>query len=138
MLECSCMDVQKCEFSGQTIARKHAVTILIVEDDAVQRRQMSRVLKAESYEVLQAAEGREAIRVLREQEVDAVLTDRKMAGMGGDELVRYIKQNLPRVPVAIITAYPEDPESPPPDAILSKPFGESELKKLARSLTKKG
>ncbi|MBI5116316.1 response regulator [Candidatus Poribacteria bacterium] len=98
---------------------------------------MTRVLKAESYEVLQAAEGREAIRILREQEVDAVLTDRKMAGMGGDELVRYIKQNLPRVPVAIITAYPEDPESPPPDAILPKPFGELELKKLAHSLTNK-
>ncbi len=98
---------------------------------------MSRALGSNGYEILLAADGREAIRILHEREVDAVLTDRKMPGMSGDELIRHIKLHFPAMPIAIITAYPEDAEDLDPDAILVKPFGERELRELARSLVEK-
>lgn len=109
--------------------------LLIVEDDDVQRRQMSRLLKAEGYEVSQASAGDEAIRMLSEQKIDLVLTDRRMPGVGGVELLNHIRANYPRIPVAIVTAYPEDLENLKPNAILVKPFGSEQLTELVRHLT---
>lgn len=109
--------------------------LLIVEDDDVQRRQMSRLLKAEGYEVSQASTGDEAIQKLGEKKFDLVLTDRRMPGVDGVSLLNHIRTNHPRIPVAIVTAYPEDLEELKPDALLVKPFGSEQLTELVRHLT---
>jgi CheY-like chemotaxis protein len=102
-------------------------TILVVEDDFVQRRQIARVLLAAGYNVSEASEGLEAIRILHAQETDLVLTDIRMPCLDGISLLKYIKIFFRQIPVVIITAYPEATEDLKPDALLCKPFGEKEL-----------
>ena len=109
-------------------------TILVVEDDTVQRRQVVRLLKAEGYGLSQASSGEEAVRRLDEVTVNLVLTDRKMPAMDGDSLLNYVRINHPGIPVAIITAYPEGVEDLEPDGLLEKPFRWHQLKKLVERL----
>ncbi len=108
--------------------------ILLAEDEPIQRRQLARVLKNEGYEVLQASTGREAIRILNEQPVDAVLTDLRMPELDGLSLLNYIKTNFARVLVAIITAHPDALKDAKPDAVLGKPFGGEQLKEMVKNL----
>ena len=113
--------------------REH--TILVVEDDDFQRRQMVRSLRTAGYDVLQASAGDEAIRILDEQELTLVLTDRRMPGIDGDSLLKYIRAKHAQVPVVIVTAYPEGMESLRPDALLVKPFSLDQLREQVRHLT---
>lgn len=109
-------------------------TILVVEDDDVQRRQMARALIANDYNVIQAAEGHEAVRFLAEQKVYLVLTDRKMPGMDGLSLLEHIRTHHSQIPVAVVTAYPEGMDDFKPDALLEKPFRMDALIAMVRTL----
>jgi len=111
-------------------------TILIVEDDNFQRRQMVRLLKAEGYNVLQASDGDEAVRMLEQEGLSLVLTDRKMPGIDGDTLLEYMKTNHAEIPVIVVTAYPEGMENLTADALLVKPFTLNQLKEQVKRLTR--
>ena len=95
---------------------EHAV--LVVEDDHIQRRQITRVLLGTGYNAFEASHGLEAIDVLGEQEIHLVLTDLKMPCLDGISLLKYIKTFYPLVPVVIVTAYPDELEGLKPDALL--------------------
>jgi CheY-like chemotaxis protein len=110
-------------------------TILVVEDDPIQRRQIARALVSSGYPVAMAATGEEAMGILAEDDIDIVLTDRRMPGMDGVELLERIRQKYPGVLVALITAYPGENDSLIPDALLSKPFGHQELIDLVQKLS---
>lgn len=110
-------------------------TILVVEDDPIQRRQIARALVSSGYAVAMAATGEEAIDVLAEENVAIVLTDRRMPGMDGIQLLERIRAEHPRVLVALITAYPGENEDFFPYALLSKPFGQQELIDLVQRLS---
>ncbi|HCA78133.1 MAG TPA: Fis family transcriptional regulator, partial [Bacteroidetes bacterium] len=58
-------------------------TILVVDDEKSVRDSLKMVLEFESYEVLFAESGQEALRVLAQSPVDLVMLDVKMAGMDG-------------------------------------------------------
>jgi CheY-like chemotaxis protein len=105
-------------------------SILVVEDDPVQMRQMSRLLMSEGHQLLRASSGDEAVRMLEERDVDLVLSDRKMPGMNGDLLLAHIRLHHPGLPIAIITAYPEGVEDLQPDGMLEKPYKGQQLKEL--------
>lgn len=111
--------------------------ILVVEDDPIQRRQIARVLAAEGYEVLLASSGNEAVRLLAEWQIAMVLTDRKMPGMNGTELLGYVKKNYPAINVVMVTAYPEEMDEHQPDALLTKPFRGHQLIELIHSVSGK-
>ncbi len=111
--------------------------ILVVEDDAIQRRQIARALVSSGYPVAMAATGEEAITVLSEEDVAIVLTDRRMPGMDGVELLERIKSHYPGVRVALITAYPGENGDSLSDALLNKPFGHRELIELVQKLSDK-
>ncbi|GAB4330714.1 MAG: hypothetical protein Kow0099_01440 [Candidatus Abyssubacteria bacterium] len=98
---------------------------------------MKRALNAEGHTVLDAADGLEAIRLLAECEVDAVLTDLRMPGVDGITLFRHIRKNYSGVRVAIFTANPEMLENLEPDGLLCKPFGQEQLQRLVRRLRRK-
>ena len=76
---------------------------------------------------MQASEGNEAIRILREQEIHLVLTDIMMPGLDGISLMKYVKKTYPQIPVITITAHPEEITDLKPDALLAKPFGPEAL-----------
>ena len=112
-------------------------TILIVEDDPIQRRQIARALISSGYPVELAANGEEAVEILSDEPVAIVLTDRRMPGMDGVELLELIRAKYPKMLVALITAYPGETENFSPDALLSKPFGHQELLELVQRLSQK-
>jgi CheY-like chemotaxis protein len=78
-------------------------TLLIVDDDASVRRSIQKVLCAESYEVLAAADGQEALARLDRTPVDLVLLDINLPTRNGWEVFESITTKNPLLPVIIIT-----------------------------------
>ena len=79
-------------------------SILIVDDEKNYPPVLSAVLEEEGYESLTANSGKEALEILKQSEVDLVLTDMKMPGMDGIELLEKIKAKDPDLPVIMMTA----------------------------------
>jgi two-component system response regulator AtoC len=82
-------------------------TILIVDDEANLRRTLAEILRKRGYTILEAADGTDAIELLQTATPDLIFTDWKMPGMGGEELLRHLRDNhrLAAIPVIVITAY---------------------------------
>ncbi len=80
-------------------------TLLIAEDEQVLRQSMAEVLTDEGYEVLQAANGREAYDIVLQRPIDLVLTDIRMPEMDGLSLLALLKKTQPQMPVLVITAF---------------------------------
>ncbi|HEY1553516.1 MAG TPA: sigma-54 dependent transcriptional regulator [Kofleriaceae bacterium] len=77
--------------------------ILVADDEQNLRRVLAAMLRREGHDVVQAASGLEAIERLAE--VDVVITDLRMPGADGMEVLRTASKNHPHVPVIMITAY---------------------------------
>jgi two-component system NtrC family response regulator len=80
-------------------------TILVIDDEKIQRHMVVGFLEKQGHTVLQAADGPEGIGIVRERQVDIVLTDYKMPKMTGIEALEEIKKINPNVQVLVITAY---------------------------------
>jgi DNA-binding response OmpR family regulator len=83
-----------------------AYTVLAVDDDAVNRMMLSALIEQEGYSVRTAVDGAEALRVLAEEPIDAVLLDLVMPGLDGAAVLRSIKADsrLMEVPVIMVSA----------------------------------
>jgi len=79
--------------------------ILIIEDDEIFLRPLQRTLEVSGYDVLVVTSGEDAIDVLKNEDVDLVLTDKRLPGIDGVELVRRIKVDHGSVAVVVMTAY---------------------------------
>ena len=81
--------------------------ILVVEDNDRNRRLMQILLKANGYEVIEAATGKEAMDYLRNQKPDLILMDIQLPHTDGLELTETIKSNAETadIPVVAVTAY---------------------------------
>jgi DNA-binding NtrC family response regulator len=79
--------------------------ILIVDDDAVIREGLRRILKVEGYLVETVHNGRLALDRIREGDFDLMITDLKMPGMNGIEVLQAIQSCHPELPVIMITGY---------------------------------
>ncbi|MEQ1504760.1 MAG: sigma-54 dependent transcriptional regulator [Myxococcota bacterium] len=80
-------------------------TVLVVDDDEANRVTMERILSREGYRVVHADSGRAAMERLRDERVDLVLTDLKMPGMSGIDLLKAARKVDPDVEVVVMTAY---------------------------------
>jgi len=79
--------------------------VLVVDDDRTGRETLAEAVSEMGYEVASAAAGREALDMLRQREVDIVLTDLKMPGMDGLELLTHAKRIRPDAFVILVTAF---------------------------------
>jgi two-component system NtrC family response regulator len=79
--------------------------ILIVDDEKNYPRIIGEILQEEGYTSLTASSGLEALDMLNNEPIDLVLTDVKMPGMNGIQLLEKIKSIKPDIPVIIMTAY---------------------------------
>ena len=80
-------------------------TILIIDDEKSLLDLLSVVFKKEGYAVRTAQSAAGAYEILAKDEVDLVVTDIKMPGADGMDVLRYARENLPDLPVILITAY---------------------------------
>ena len=85
--------------------KKSDFKILIAEDDEIVRDVMVRFLEDEGYAIIAAHDGVSAINLLRVEDIRLVLTDLRMPGADGMEVLRTAIQINPKAPVVILTAY---------------------------------
>jgi len=118
-------------------SRPETGRILVVDDEAMMRRLLEKLLRMEGYEVALASSGEQALAELSKHGADTVLLDMRMPGMTGLDVCRQIRAHRRglHTPVVFITAV-NDRElrrrgmEAGADDFLSKPFDEVEL--LAR------
>lgn len=109
--------------------------ILIVDDNAVNRKYARAVLKADHLDITEAEDGEEALECIALQHFDLVLMDIQMPGMDGFECLQKIRQDFPNVscPVLAITAFSNERErseftTAGFQTLIPKPIRASELK----------
>ena len=115
-----------------------AERLLVVDDEPSMREFLEIMLSQEGYQVRTASNGEEGVKAYRTEEPDLVLTDVKMPGMSGLDLIREIHSLDPTAPIIAITAY-----ASADDAIravregaydyLSKPFQIEDLRIIIRN-----
>jgi two-component system, cell cycle sensor histidine kinase and response regulator CckA len=93
----------KLEFQGSE-------TVLLVEDESAVRTLAGRILREKGYRVIEAADGKEALRLAEgyPDEIHLVLTDVVMPEMGGSILVSHIKESRPGIKALYISGYTDN------------------------------
>ncbi|OGU13103.1 MAG: Fis family transcriptional regulator [Geobacteraceae bacterium GWC2_53_11] len=79
--------------------------LLVVDDEAVIRDGLKRILEAEEFVVETCSSGYGAIESMQRREFDLIITDLKMPGMSGIEVLKSVRTLQPNVPVILITGY---------------------------------
>ena len=80
-------------------------TLLIVDDEKAQRQVLLGDLKSRGYKVLEADSAETALDIVRKNLIDVILTDLKMPGASGIDLLTNLKEINPEISVVIMTAY---------------------------------
>lgn len=84
---------------------KQEITILVVDDEAMMRQLLEKILGRDGYRVLCAADGEEALAILGREEINIVISDLQMSGMSGLDLLKVVKKDYPQAGVIMMTAY---------------------------------
>jgi len=115
--------------------------VLVVDDDSAFRDMLAEVLKREDFIPFAVSSGPEALKELENGEFDAVITDIKMPGMDGLELLKRIKEHHHDMPVILITAFFDSQsvggsdKEPDADGFLRKPFKIEKVVRLLRGFS---
>jgi len=118
-------------------------TILIVEDNELNMMLFHDLLEMRGYNILQAREGIEALKLARRHRPDLIVMDIQLPGMSGLEVTKWIKEDdaLRAIPVIAVTAFAmrgdeEKIRQAGCDAYIAKPMSTSGfLKTIERFLT---
>jgi two-component system KDP operon response regulator KdpE len=112
----------------------HAPRVLVVEDDPAIRRAIVAQLRAEGYDVVEAADGREALAIARKDKPDLILTDLAMPVLDGFTLITTLRKTI-TTPIVVLSVRGGETDRVRAldlgaDDFVSKPFSVAEL--LAR------
>ena len=113
--------------------------VLIVDDDESIRALLRLTLPTEDYEVTEAVDGEDGLRMLTEADPELILLDWKMPGRHGSLVLDEVKVRRPALPVIVLTSEIQEhhrrlAESLSVDAFLTKPFSPTELLKTIEQL----
>ncbi|RDH43572.1 sigma-54-dependent transcriptional regulator [Zooshikella ganghwensis] len=81
------------------------ITILIVEDDPDLREALADTLALTDFSYLLAEDGQQAIQLLQSKSIDMVVSDVNMPEVDGYQLLQWVRQHAPQLPVLLMTAY---------------------------------
>ena len=116
--------------------------VLFVDDEPNVLRSYKRALRHEEYEVLVAHSGLEALEVVKAHHVDIVVSDFRMAGMNGIELLQAVRSFDSKIVCAILSGYADEAtvkqalKSNQISRFLLKPIDNTELKSEIQKLLK--
>lgn len=107
--------------------------ILIVDDDVNILELLQRHLQSWNYHIYKAVSVKEAVTILRDTNIDLLITDLKMPEIDGLELIKFVSEHYPTLPKLVVTGYPSAQDSLTSIksrvvAYLTKPFTKDELK----------
>ena len=126
----------------QTDSTPYIAHALVVDDDAGLRQTLSMALRREGYKISEAADGVTAFKMAQNTPFDLVITDVRMPGMSGLELLQNLRRICPRTLVIVMTAY--DKKELAYDAVregaysyFSKPLNLSDLQIIIRHALEK-
>lgn len=80
-------------------------TILIIDDEENIRNGLEANFQMEDYNVKSAKNGKEGLELLKKGDIDLVITDLRMDGISGEEVVRSVATNTPGIPVIVLTGH---------------------------------
>lgn len=80
-------------------------TILTIDDEENIRNGLADNFELEGYNVKQAANGKEGLEIIGEGGIDIVITDLRMDGISGEEVVHYVTTNYPAIPIIVLTGH---------------------------------
>ena len=112
--------------------------ILVVDDEAIARENLTHVLSQEGYETIDVETGDLALHELKKCEYEIVLTDLMLPGMNGIEILDYIKTEHPETQVIVITGHATIPTAVSAiqkgaHSYIAKPFNLAELRMQVRN-----
>lgn len=81
------------------------MTILTIDDEENIRNGLADNFEIEGYKVCQAASGEEGLKIVAQGGIDLVITDLRMNGIGGEEVVRQVVTKYPGIPVIVLTGH---------------------------------
>jgi len=107
-------------------------TILIIDDDDGVRTLLKNILVFGGHQVIEASDGILGMKYFEEGKFDMVLTDLGMPSMNGWEVVKWVKQKTPQIPVGLVTGWgiqleQEKIRESGVDLIINKPFQLNEI-----------
>lgn len=85
--------------------KKKSMSVLIVDDEDMMRDLLKRILSRGGFEIDTASNGKEALEKLAANPVDLIISDIKMPGMDGFELLKEVRSKYPDKSVIMITAF---------------------------------
>lgn len=112
-------------------------TVLVVDDEPAIRALYNEILTDAGYAVIEASEGKAAIRYAQQHTVDLIITDLLMPEFEGIETIRYLRGQFPQVPIVAISGisvYLEPAKLLGASAVLQKPVSADELVTTVRGL----
>ncbi len=117
-------------------------TILVVDNEETIRETLLKILKREGYSVLTAADGQEALEIIREHEVHLILSDICMPRIDGHTLLKQVKAILPGVEIVLMTGQGKwetgiEALREGAFAFIPKPFNKLDLNKTVRRALEK-
>lgn len=110
----------------------HQPTILVVDDEPAIHRFLKPSLTSEGYRVMQAATGREALRLAAVERPDVIVLDLGLPDIDGKEVIERLRHSGDRVPIVVLSARDRETEKIRAldlgaDDFVEKPFGVGEL-----------
>ncbi len=84
---------------------KENVRILVVDDEAIMRNLLLKILEQEGYQISLASSADEALEKLKNESFELVLSDVKMPGTSGFDLLKAIKKSWPNIACIMMTGY---------------------------------
>ncbi len=79
--------------------------VLVIEDDETARKQLAKVIRKEGYQVLVAEDGRAGVELFKKELPEIVVTDLKMPGVDGMEVMHTVRRLSPDVQIILVTAF---------------------------------
>ena len=116
------------------------VKILLVEDESVTRKSLTEFLQNHDYEIVEAADGADALKLLGVEDFDLVITDFVLPRVDGLHLTDVIQHSWPHIPVLLISGYLSVAGArailKDRAEVMSKPIDHEELLRTVRRLTR--
>ena len=120
------------KWADKNYTRPAASHILVIDDEATGCKLVTKILEPNGYRVSSALGGRQALEIIRKEKIDLILLDLLMPEMNGAETLKEIRKTDEKVPVIIVTGYPDsnlmaEAMTVSPILVVLKPFEKKQL-----------